>query len=109
MPVHFGFEAQIDDLARPNGSDIHRAGAIYGAGNQQYIPTHARPVGEWNDCEIQVRDQTYTVFLDGQQTTNWTNPDLARGLPSTPAVPSYVGLQAHTGRVSFRHIRINAL
>ncbi|NUK07341.1 DUF1080 domain-containing protein [Streptomyces lunaelactis] len=109
VPVHFGFEAQIDDLARPDGAGIHGTGAIYGVGNQQYTPVPARPVGEWNDYEIQVRDQTYTVFLNGQQTTTWTNPDLARGLPSTPAVPSYVGLQAHSGRTSFRHIRINAL
>jgi hypothetical protein len=37
------------------------------------------------------------------------NTDAARGLPSTPAAPSFIGLQTHTGRVAFRNIQIRAL
>ncbi|MEV8099449.1 family 16 glycoside hydrolase [Kitasatospora sp. NPDC085879] len=109
VAVHFGFEAQIDDLARPNSADKHRTGAIYDVDDQQLSLVAPQPVGEWNDYDIQVRDQTYTVLLNGQQTTTYTNPDPQRGLATAPNAPSYIGLQAHTGRVSFRHIRMRAL
>jgi hypothetical protein len=56
-----------------------------------------------------VQGQSYTVFLNGLQVSHYENPDLNRGLPTTPTAPSYFGLQAHTGRVAFRHIRIHAL
>ncbi|MFF3400360.1 family 16 glycoside hydrolase [Streptomyces sp. NPDC002659] len=109
VPVHFGFEVQIDDLARPDGADQHRTGAIYGVNNPNYASPQTRPVGEWNDFEIEVRDQTYTVTLNGQQVTTFVNGDPTRGLPTTAQAPSYIGLQAHTGRVSFRRVRIQQL
>jgi hypothetical protein len=73
----------------------------------------AKPPGEWNDYEIRVEGQTYTVLLNGAQVTRFVFsgdpavPD--RGLPSAPGAPRYIGLQAHTGLVSFRDIRIAPL
>ncbi|MFI0449685.1 family 16 glycoside hydrolase [Actinomadura sp. 6N118] len=109
VAVHFGFEIQIDDLARPDGADVHRTGAIYGVDGQTYTRPLVRQPGEWNDYEIRVSGQRYTVILNGQQSTTYTNIDLARGLPTTAQTPSYLGLQAHTGRVMFRNIRIKGL
>ncbi|MEV2272641.1 family 16 glycoside hydrolase [Nonomuraea africana] len=109
VAAHFGFEIQIDDLARPDGADMHRTGAVYGADAQTYTPVAVRPPGEWNDYEIRVRAQDYTVILNGQQVTSFTNTDPGRGLPTTPEAPAYLGLQAHTGRVCFRNVRISVI
>ncbi|MCA4133090.1 family 16 glycoside hydrolase [Arthrobacter sp. M4] len=109
VPVHFGFEIQIDDTARPDGADNHRTGAIYGVDNPNYSFVSCRPPGQWNDIQIDVIGQTYTVTLNGHQSTTVTNTILGRGLPSGPGAPSYVGLQAHSGRVAFRNIRIKEI
>lgn len=110
--VDFGFEVQIDELARPNGAGEHRTGAIYGQPGQTLTPKPALPPGQWNTFEIRVQGQRYTVRLNGQPVSDFTftpgsdaaHPD--RGLPSAPGAPRFVGLQAHTGRVRFRNIRI---
>jgi choline dehydrogenase-like flavoprotein len=107
--VNFGFEVQIDETAAPDGAPWHRTGAIYNEQNQQFSLQPARPVGEWNSYEIQVQGQSYTVFLNGVQVTHFDNTDPGRGAATTATAPSYFGLQAHTGRVTFRNIRIHAL
>jgi hypothetical protein len=56
-----------------------------------------------------LKGQRYTVLLNGTKVTEFVNQDAKRGLPSTPAAPSFIGLQTHTGRVAFRNIRIKAL
>lgn len=109
---HFGFEVQIDEFGRPDGLPIHKTGAIYDQAGQILTLQPEKPVGEWNEYEIRVEAQTYTVRLNGAQVAKFefvvgadpAHPD--RGLPSTPAIPRFVGLQAHTGRVAFRNIRI---
>jgi choline dehydrogenase-like flavoprotein len=109
VAVDFGFEIQIDETASPDGAPWHRTGAVYNQQNQEFSLQPARPVGEWNGYEIHVQGQTYTVFLNGVQVTRFENADPARGLPSTTGAPAYFGLQAHTGRVAFRNVRIHAL
>lgn len=114
--VDFGFEVQIDQLAAPDGLPIHGTAAIYGfqaPSNPGALPVH--PVGEWNAFEIRVQGQSYKVRLNGQQVTAFnfapgSDPaHLDRGLPGTAAVPRFVGLQTHTGRVAFRRLQIAAL
>jgi hypothetical protein len=107
--VDFGFEVQIDEIGAPDGAPIHKTGAIYGQPNQFLSQIPAGPVGEWNEYEIRVKAQTYLVFLNGQQVTEFRNTDPKRGLPSTASAPSFVGIQTHTGRVAFRNIRMKAL
>lgn len=109
--VHFGFEAQIDELGAPDGTGIHRTGAIYGEPSQTLSQQPAKPPGQWNEFEIRVQGQTYTVFLNGAQVAQFQNPHANRGLPSAPNAPSFIGLQTHGGasRVAFRNIRIKAL
>ncbi|MCK7580607.1 MAG: DUF1080 domain-containing protein [Chromatiales bacterium] len=109
VPVVFGFEVQIDELGAPDGLAIHRTGAIYNEPSQMLSLQAARPAGQWNDFEIRVQGQTYTVFLNGNQVTVFNNPHAGRGLPSAPGAPSFIGLQTHTGRVSFRDIRVKPL
>lgn len=110
--VDYGFEVQIDEKARPDGAPEHRTGAIYGQPGQTLTPRAALPPGQWNTFEIRVLGQDYTVRLNGEPVTAFTfvpgsdpaHPD--RGLPSAAGAPRFVGLQAHTGRVLFRNIRI---
>jgi choline dehydrogenase-like flavoprotein len=109
VAVNFGFEIQIDETARPDGAPYHRTGAIYAEPNQQFNLQPSRPAGQWNEYEIYVQGQSYTVLLNGVQVTHFENPHPDRGIATTPSAPSYFGLQAHTGRVTFRNIRIQAL
>jgi hypothetical protein len=114
--VDFGFEVQIDQLAAPDGLAIHKTGAIYGfrgPDNPNALPVN--PIGEWNAFEIRVQGQNYNVILNAVPVTTFTfapgsdaaHPD--RGLPSTNAVPRFIGLQSHTRRVAFRNIQIMGL
>jgi len=116
VPVSTGFEVQIDELARPDGADLHRTGAIYGvpvgtsAGEQLYQRGSALQPGEWNDCEIEVRGDTYAVRLNGYRTALFTNGDAGRGLAAAREPASgFLGLQTHTGQVAFRAVRIQRL
>jgi hypothetical protein len=113
VAVHPGFEVQIDEQARPSGFDQNRTGAIYdistgpNVGQQQYQRGPVLQQGAWNDFELEVNGNDYTVRLNGQQTTRFTNTDSFRGKsPAQDSRYGYIGLQAHTGRVAFRNIRI---
>ncbi|MGH8548722.1 MAG: family 16 glycoside hydrolase [Methylococcales bacterium] len=116
VAVDFGFEVQIDQRAAPDGLATHKTAAIYGfqgPADPSTIPVH--PIGEWNAFEIRVQGQNYTVTLNGVQVTAFiftAGSDAlhpVRGLPGTNAVPRFIGLQTHTGRVAFRNIQIQAL
>jgi hypothetical protein len=113
VAVDWGLEIQIDDTGHPDGAPLHTTGAIYEQPGQQLSLVPSRPVGEWNTYEIEVRGQTYIVRLDGTQVTTLvyggdaTRPD--RALPSTAAVPRFIGIQSHTGHPAFRNIEIRAL
>ncbi len=111
--VDFGFEVQIDETGAPDGAAIHKTGAIYRSDgrtdNEILTIKPARPIGEWNEYEIRVKKQTYTIFLNGEQTCVFNNPYPNRGLPSTANAPAFIGLQTHTGRVAFRNIHMKAL
>lgn len=110
VAVHFGYEVQIDEMARPNGADKHRTGAIYDEDNQTFSLQPALPAGEWNDYEIRVKDDQFTVKLNGTQVTDFLNTDPNRGQPSTPADPSFIGLQVHfDSRMAFRNIEIQEI
>jgi hypothetical protein len=107
---HFGYEVQIDELGAPDGSDRFRTGAVYGEASQTFSLRPARPAGEWNDYEIRVQGNRFTVVLNGAQVTEFTGTDPDRGQPSTPAAPAYVGLQVHPGsRMAFRNIEYRAI
>jgi choline dehydrogenase-like flavoprotein len=113
-----GFEVQIDEQGAPDGAGIHRTGAIYRKDNRTDHETltlqAARPVGEWNDYEIRVDGQIYTVTLNGNQVCVFDNTTAypGRGVASTTTVPSHVGLQVYANPryfIRYRAIRIKAL
>lgn len=109
---HFGYEVQIDELGagNPQGADKFRTGAIYNEDTQTFSLKPARAAGQWNDYEIRVQGDRFTVFLNGEQVTDFVNADPNRGQPTKPNSPSYIGLQSHPGsRIAFRNIQFKAL
>jgi choline dehydrogenase-like flavoprotein len=113
-----GFEVQIDDQARPAGLDKNRTGAVYdistGQNGEPTLQNFQRAPdlvpGNWNDLEVAVAGNRYTVTLNGVQTSDFTNTDAGRGQsPTQNPASGYVGLQAHTGRIAFRNVRIKAV
>jgi len=106
VAVQFGFEVQIDQLARPDGAPIHKTGAIYGfVGPDNPNNDLARPPGEWNEFEIRVEGQDYSVSLNGTPITKYHNFDPSRGSDAQ----TFIGLQTHTGRVAFRRVQFKPL
>ena len=93
VPVTTGFEVQIDEIARPDGLD--RPSLLQ--------------ADVWYDCEIQATGQSYSVSIAGQPTSTFVNIDTYRGKPpSVDPQSGFIGLQAHTGQVRFRNIRVQA-
>lgn len=110
VAVHFGFEVQIDAFGLPDGADIHKTGAIYNEPGQVLSLQPAKPAGQWNEYEIRVQGNSYTVLLNGARVTQFNNPHAVRGLAGTAKSPSYIGLQSYPGqRAQFRNIRIKSV
>jgi len=115
IAVDFGFEVQIDALGRgspPPGQNVDKkfrtTGAIYNIAQQTLDEgIAAKGSGQWNAYEIRVKDNRFTVLLNGQQKSDFVNGDPARGKPD--ATSRFIGLQTHTGRVVFRNIEIKEL
>jgi hypothetical protein len=115
VAVDTGFEIQIDEAAKPDGLDKHHTAAIYdiptdpsGIAFQTYTRGPVVSAGAWNEMEIEVIEQSYVVRLNGQETTRFSNVDAYRGKPlGADPQSGFVGLQAHTGRVAFRNIRVS--
>jgi len=111
--INFGFEIQIDEMARPDNALIHRTGAIYSFKGPTDGPLIVHSVGEWNAYELTIDPPDFTVRLNGQIVNQFhfsgdpQSPQ--RGLPSTAAQPRFIGLQSHTGQVLFRRIQWKAL
>lgn len=125
-----GFEVQIDDRGSPAYYDKNRTGAIYDIPSGQFIngvqepqeqTFQAGPVlqpGKWYDYEIEVIGDKYKVRLKEESAANYTQTATfdkaaasakysSRGLPaSANGTSGYIGVQAHTGKVAFRRIRI---
>jgi hypothetical protein len=56
---------QIDDLDKPDNDGIHKTGAIYNFAAPSKIVS--QPVGQWNNLEIKVIKQNYTVMINHQK------------------------------------------
>lgn len=108
--AHRGIGILIDEVVAPLDPGIHSSAAIVDEPDRA-LPSHPpRPPAEWNELEITVEGQRYGVSLNGRAVTTFVNRDAARGLPSRPWAPTFVGLQLVPGaRVAFRDIRMRPL
>jgi 3-keto-disaccharide hydrolase len=98
VAVNNGYEIQIDDVGAPDGNPLYKTGGIYGFAAPTKVASN--PAGEWNFYEIHAVGQSYAVILNGSEVTDFIGSRSTKG---------YVGLQNHSGTVTFRNVRIMEL
>ncbi|RST17372.1 DUF1080 domain-containing protein [Streptomyces sp. WAC05374] len=117
VAITFGHEVQV--LDRPDG-DMYKTGSIYGFDRVGLGGAGVTPKGTWNDYEIRVEGQHYTVFRNGVLINEFDNTGGQEFSPPRHGDPGtdgrryatgYVGLQVHgtTDVISYRDIRIKEL
>jgi hypothetical protein len=119
IAVNCGHEIQINDSPDAPGNDPRKTGSIYGFADLDSTQSRPTPAGVWNDLEIRVVGQHYTVTRNGVVINEYENvPGVAfPGRPNDPDSSSrglvgYIGLQSHGAPqdvVSCRNIRIRDL
>jgi hypothetical protein len=116
VAVNCGHEIQINDSPDEPPNDPRKTGSIYGFADINAIQARPSEPGVWNDLEIRVIGQDYTVIRNGVKINEYENvPGVPfPGRPNDPGSSSrglvgYIGLQSHGAAqdvVSFRNIRI---
>ena len=116
IAVNCGHEIQINDSPDTPPNDPRKTGSIYGFADLDATQARTTAPGVWNDLEIRVIGQEYTVIRNGVRINRYENvPGVPfPGRPNDPDSSSrglvgYVGLQPHGAPqdvVSFRNIRI---
>ncbi|MDQ7909463.1 DUF1080 domain-containing protein [Phytohabitans sp. ZYX-F-186] len=117
VAIKYGHELQIFDRA---DGDMYKSGSVYGFDRVDLAGADVTPKGTWNDYEIRVVGQHYSLFRNGVLVNEYVNAPGAVFDPPRPDDPGtdgrqhttgYIGLQNHgaTDIVSFRNIRIAPL
>lgn len=115
--IKFGHEVQVFD--RPDG-DMYKTGSIYGFDRVGLAGAGVTQKGTWNDYEIRVVDQHYSVYRNGVLINEFDNTGGQDFYPPRSDDPGtdgrrfasgYVGLQVHstTDVISYRDVRIKDL
>jgi hypothetical protein len=117
VAIKYGHEVQI--LDRPDG-DMYKTGSVYGFDRVGLGGAGVTPKGTWNDYEIRVEGQHYSVFRNGVLINEFDNNggqdfspprDDDPGTDGRRYASGYIGLQVHgtTDVISYRDIRIKQL
>ncbi|GGN59858.1 glycosyl hydrolase [Streptomyces albiflavescens] len=117
VAIKYGHEVQV--LDRPDG-DMYKTGSIYGFDRVGLAGAGVTQKGTWNDYEIRVVDQHYSVYRNGVLINEFDNTggqDFSPPRSDDPGTDGrrfasgYVGLQVHstTDVISYRDIRIKEL
>ncbi|MFJ8792574.1 OmpL47-type beta-barrel domain-containing protein [Streptomyces sp. NPDC102462] len=117
VAIKFGHEVQVFD--RPDG-DMYKTGSIYGFDRVGLAGAGVTQKGTWNDYEIRVVDQHYSVYRNGVLINEFDNIGGQDFYPPRSDDPGtdgrrfasgYVGLQVHstTDVISYRDVRIKDL
>ncbi|MFC9842027.1 OmpL47-type beta-barrel domain-containing protein [Streptomyces sp. NPDC060223] len=117
VAIKYGHEVQVFD--KPDG-DMYKTGSVYGFDRVGLAGAGVTQKGTWNDYEIRVVDQHYSVFRNGVLINEFDNIGGQVFTPPRSDDPGtdgrrfasgYVGLQVHgtTDVVSYRDIRIKEL
>nr|WP_203855962.1 family 16 glycoside hydrolase [Plantactinospora mayteni] len=117
VAIKYGHELQIFD--RTDG-DQYKSGSVYGFDRVDLAGAQVTPKGTWNDYEIRVVGQHYSVFRNGKLINEYVNVPEAVFTPPRADDPGgagrqnptgYVGLQNHGAGdiVTFRNVRIAPL
>ncbi len=110
--VHHGYEVQILDDTDP----YHRTGAVYSLVSAE--TGAAKPAGEWNIMEIELRGELIDVTLNGKHITHFdpAQPSPKREHDWEPErgprpTHGYIGLQNHSDEdvVYFKEVSVKPL
>ncbi|MYR42589.1 family 16 glycoside hydrolase [Streptomyces sp. SID5910] len=117
VAIKYGHEVQVFDS--PSG-DMYKTGSVYGFDRVGLAGAGVTGKGTWNDYEVRVVDQHYSVFRNGVLINEFDNIGGQDFYPARSDDPGtdgrrfasgYVGLQVHstTDVVSYRDVRIKEL
>lgn len=119
IAVNCGHEIQVNDSPETGANDPRKTGSVYGFADLDLAEAMPTDKGVWNDLEIRVVGQHYTVIRNGVVINEFENlPGLPfPGRPNDPDSSSrglvgHVGVQAHGSApdvVSFRNVRVRDL
>ncbi|MGC0336327.1 plastocyanin [Streptomyces sp. SLBN-8D4] len=115
--IKYGHEVQVFD--RPDG-DMYKTGSVYGFDRVGLAGAGVTQKGTWNDYEIRVVDQHYSVYRNGVLINEFDNIGGQDFYPARSDDPGtdgrrfssgYIGLQVHstTDVISYRDVRIKEL
>ncbi|WP_424871783.1 OmpL47-type beta-barrel domain-containing protein [Streptomyces sp. SAI-229] len=115
--IKYGHEIQVFDS--PTG-DMYKTGSVYGFDRVGLAGAGVTQKGTWNDYEIRVVDQHYSVYRNGVLINEFDNTGGQEFTPPRSDDPGtdgrrfasgYIGLQVHgtTDVVSYRDVRIKEL
>ncbi|MEU0336653.1 family 16 glycoside hydrolase [Streptomyces sp. NPDC006193] len=117
VAIEYGHEVQVFDS--PSG-DMYKTGSVYGFDRVGLAGAGVTQKGTWNDYEIRVVGQHYSVYRNGVLINEFDNVGGLEFEPPRSGDPGtdgrrfasgYIGLQVHstTDVVSFRDVRIREL
>ncbi|MFE6161710.1 OmpL47-type beta-barrel domain-containing protein [Streptomyces sp. NPDC056486] len=117
VAIKYGHEIQA--LDKPDG-DMYKTGSIYGFDRVGLAGAGVTPKGTWNDYEVKVVDQHYSIYRNGVLINEFDNTGGQEFTPPRGDDPGtdgrryssgYVGVQVHgvTDVISYRDIRIKEL
>ncbi|MEU9644825.1 family 16 glycoside hydrolase [Streptomyces sp. NPDC048188] len=117
VAIKYGHEVQVFDS--PTG-DMYKTGSLYGFDRVGLAGAGVTEKGTWNDYEIRVVDQHYSVYRNGVLINEFDNIGGQTFYPERSDDPGtdgrrfasgYVGLQVHSTSdvVSYRDVRIKEL
>ncbi|MGC9376483.1 OmpL47-type beta-barrel domain-containing protein [Streptomyces sp. MH13] len=117
VAIKYGHEVQVFDS--PTG-DMYKSGSVYGFDRVGLAGAGVTEKGTWNDYEIRVVDQHYSVYRNGVLINEFDNTggqDFSPPRSDDPGTDGrryasgYIGLQVHgtTDVVSYRDVRIKEL
>jgi hypothetical protein len=117
MPVHYGYEVQIDNEPEKGGQDeYHATGTLYSLTKPLARPS--KPGPEWNTMEITLDGPHTVVTVNGLTVTDYTEGDAVppKKVDSEPErgprpQKGYIGLQNHGDKdvVYFKEIAVKML
>ncbi|WP_217167390.1 OmpL47-type beta-barrel domain-containing protein [Streptomyces sp. AC512_CC834] len=117
VAIKYGHEVQV--LDSPTG-DMYKTGSLYGFDRVGLAGAGVTEKGTWNDYEIRVVDQHYSIYRNGVLINEFDNfggqtfyPERSDdpGTDGRRFASGYIGLQVHSTSdvVSYRDIRIKDL
>ena len=117
MPVHYGYEVQIDNRPEVSGEDDHHyTGVLYSLTKPLALP--GKPGPEWNTFEITLDGDRTIVMVNGVKVTEYKegDPVPARKFDFEPLLgprpdSGYIGLQNHGENdvVFFKEVAVKPL